>query len=82
MEQQTIQNTDYDLATLNIQFDDFESETLYYGDPTGSCSGELNYTIPGSTIFEDNGKHAPAAVSTNSLPLGVAVEIDAIFEIE
>ena len=35
-----------------------------------------------STIFEDNGKHARAAVSTNSLPLGVAVEIDAIFEIE
>ena len=33
-------------------------------------------------IFEDNGKHARAAVSTNSLPLGVAVEIDAIFEIE
>ena len=33
-----------------------------------------------SFIFEDNGKHARAAVSTNSLPLGVAVEIDAIFE--
>ena len=34
-----------------------------------------------STVFGDNGKHARAAVSTNSLPLGVAVEIDAIFEI-
>ena len=34
-----------------------------------------------STIFGTNGKHARAAVSTNSLPLGVAVEIDAIFEI-
>ncbi len=33
-----------------------------------------------SSIFEDGGKHARAAVSTNSLPLGVAVEIDAIFE--
>ena len=33
-----------------------------------------------STVFGDNGKHARAAVSTNSLPLGVAVEIDAIFE--
>ena len=32
-------------------------------------------------IFGDNGKHTRAAVSTNSLPLGVAVEIDAIFEI-
>ena len=34
-----------------------------------------------STVFGNNGKHARAAVSTNSLPLGIAVEIDAIFEI-
>ena len=34
-----------------------------------------------SKVFGSNGKHARAAVSTNSLPLGVAVEIDAIFEI-
>ena len=34
-----------------------------------------------SAVFGDNGKHARAAVSTNSLPLGAAVEIDAIFEI-
>jgi len=34
-----------------------------------------------STIFQDKGKHTRAAVSTNSLPLGAAVEIDAIFEI-
>jgi len=34
-----------------------------------------------SQIIGENGKHARAAVSTNSLPLGVAVEIDAIFEI-
>ena len=34
-----------------------------------------------SALFGDNGKHTRAAVSSNSLPLGVAVEIDAIFEI-
>ena len=34
-----------------------------------------------SAVFGDAGKHARAAVSTNSLPLGAAVEIDAIFEI-
>ena len=34
-----------------------------------------------SAAFGENGKHTRAAVSTNSLPLGVAVEIDAIFEI-
>ena len=32
-------------------------------------------------VFDDNGIHARAAVSTNSLPLGVAVEVDAIFEL-
>ena len=30
-------------------------------------------------VFEENGKHARAAVSVNSLPLGAAVEIEAIF---
>ena len=34
-----------------------------------------------SSVFEDKGKHTRAAISTNSLPLGAAVEIDAIFEI-
>tara|TARA_B100001123_G_C15179563_1_gene974817 strand:+ start:403 stop:861 length:459 start_codon:yes stop_codon:yes gene_type:complete len=32
-------------------------------------------------LFENKGKHSRAAVSVNSLPLGAAVEIDAIFEI-
>ncbi len=32
-------------------------------------------------VFGDRGSHTRAAVSTNSLPLGVSVEIDAIFEI-
>ena len=35
-----------------------------------------------SAVFEERGKHARAAISANSLPLGVAVEIDAIFEVE
>ena len=34
-----------------------------------------------AAIFGDNGKHTRAAVSVNTLPLGIAVEIDAIFEI-
>ena len=34
-----------------------------------------------SSVFGINGMHARAAISTNSLPLGAAVEIDAIFEI-
>ena len=34
-----------------------------------------------SSIFGDAGMHTRAAVSTNSLPLGVSVEVDAIFEL-
>tara|TARA_Y100000768_G_C23514822_1_gene467641 strand:- start:49 stop:510 length:462 start_codon:yes stop_codon:yes gene_type:complete len=34
-----------------------------------------------SKVFENKGLHTRAAISSNSLPLGVAVEIDAIFEI-
>lgn len=35
-----------------------------------------------SSIFGDAGQHTRAAVSTNSLPLGVAVEVDAVFEVK
>ena len=32
-------------------------------------------------IFDESGKHTRAAVSSNSLPLGVSIEVDAIFEL-
>ena len=35
-----------------------------------------------ASVFEDAGMHTRAAVSTNSLPLGVSVEVDAIFELK
>ncbi len=35
-----------------------------------------------ASIFEVSGMHTRAAVSTNSLPLGVSVEVDAIFELK
>ena len=34
-----------------------------------------------ASIFGEAGMHTRAAVSTNSLPLGVSVEVDAIFEL-
>ena len=34
-----------------------------------------------TSIFGDAGMHTRAAVSTNSLPLGVSVEVDAVFEL-
>ena len=35
-----------------------------------------------SSVFGEVGKHTRAAVSVNSLPLGVAVEVDATFEVK
>jgi monothiol glutaredoxin len=32
-------------------------------------------------ILEEKGRHSRAAISVNSLPLGAAVEIEAIFEV-
>ena len=34
-----------------------------------------------AAVFGDSGMHTRAAVSTNSLPLGVSVEVDAILEL-
>ncbi len=34
-----------------------------------------------ASVFGNQGMHTRAAVSTNSLPLGVSVEVDAIFEL-
>ena len=34
-----------------------------------------------ASVFGEDGMHTRAAVSTNSLPLGVSVEVDAIFEL-
>ena len=33
-------------------------------------------------VFGDKGKHARAAVGVNTLPLGVAVEVEGMFEVE
>ena len=35
-----------------------------------------------ASIFGEAGMHTRAAVSTNSLPLGVSVEVDAMFELD
>ena len=35
-----------------------------------------------ASVFGNDGMHTRAAISTNSLPLGVSVEVDAIFELK
>ena len=46
-----------------------------------SATYRRKWDVASTTIFGEIGMHTRAAVSTNSLPLGVAVEIDAIFEL-
>lgn len=38
--------------------------------------------LMGEVFGEERGRHARSAVGTNSLPLGIAVEIEAIVEVE
>ena len=59
---------------LPVTTTDFEYFRMITDD--GNTTDTLSYKI-----FENNGKHARAAISSNSLPLGAAVEIEAIFEI-
>ena len=42
---------------------------------------EFIFNRENPVIFDKKGEHTRAAVSVNSLPLGVAVEVDAIFEL-
>ena len=44
-------------------------------------SGKSSIIEQLSKILDKKGHHARAAISVNSLPLGVAVEIDGIFEV-
>ena len=49
-----IDMNNYNLGSLEISFNDYEIGPFYYGEPTASCNGELNYTVPGSNIFKDS----------------------------
>lgn len=61
-----------------VKLTGFVNSTAEYTDQPKVINGASDLI---SEIFEEKGKHARAAVSVNSLPLGVSVEIDAIFEI-
>ena len=52
--------------------DDFEAQPSVIN----GCSDLL------FSVFGEKGIHARSAVGTNALPLGIAVEIEAIFEVE
>ncbi|MDJ0947049.1 MAG: RidA family protein [Kiloniellales bacterium] len=57
----------------------FVNSTADFTDQPEVVNGASNLMVE---VFSDKGKHSRAAVSAASLPRGVAVEVDAIFEID
>ena len=71
---------DNDLSRIKscIKLTGFVNSTDEFTDQPKVINGASDLIV---SIFEDSGMHTRAAVSTNSLPLGVSVEVDAIFEL-
>ena len=61
-----------------IKLTGFVNSTDNYTEQPKVINGASDLIV---TIFGEAGMHTRAAVSTNSLPLGVSVEVDAIFEL-
>ena len=71
---------DNDLSKIKscIKLTGFVNSTDDFTDQPKVINGASDLIV---AVFGDSGMHARAAVSTNSLPLGVSVEVDAIFEL-
>ena len=71
---------DGDLSKIKscIKLTGFVNSTEDFIDQPKVINGASDLIV---SIFGDAGIHTRAAVSTNSLPLGVSVEVDAIFEL-
>ena len=69
---------DLDRVTRIVKLGGFVNSTPDFKDQPKVINGASDLMVE---VFGDKGKHARAAVSAGSLPLGVAVEIDAVVEI-
>lgn len=69
---------DLSRVTRLVKLTGFVNSTPDFTDQPKVINGASDFMVE---VLGDKGRHARAAVSANSLPLGVAVEIDAIFEI-
>ena len=62
-----------------VKLTGFVNSTLDFGDQPKVVNGASDFLVE---VLGDAGRHARSAVSAASLPFGVAVEIEGIFEIE
>jgi enamine deaminase RidA (YjgF/YER057c/UK114 family) len=72
---------DNDLSKVNscVKLTGFVNSTDEFIDQPKVLNGASDLI---ASVFGNAGMHTRAAVSTNSLPLGVSVEVDAIFELK
>ena len=77
---QIMKTCDNDLTKIKscIKLTGFVNSTDNFVDQPKVINGASDLI---ASVFGDAGMHTRAAVSVNSLPLGVAVEVDAIFEL-
>ncbi len=71
-------NNDLSKVRSCVKLTGFVNSTDDFTDQPKVINGASDLIV---SVFGDAGMHARAAVSTNSLPLGVSVEVDAIFEL-
>ena len=71
-------NGDFSKVKSCIKLTGFVNSTESFTEQPKVINGASDLIV---SIFGDAGMHTRAAVSTNSLPLGVSVEVDAIFEL-
>ncbi len=69
---------DLDKVARCVRLGGFVNAIPEFGDQPKVINGASDLIVQ---VFGDKGKHARAAVGVGSLPFGVAVEVDAIFEL-
>lgn len=70
---------DIDRLVRVVKLVGFVNSTTDFGDQPKVINGASDFMV---AALGDKGRHARSAVSAASLPFGVAVEIEAIFQIE
>ena len=68
-----------DRITKVVKLGGFVNCTHEFADQPKVINGASDFMVQ---VFGDKGRHARSAVGVNSLPLGVAVEVDGVFEFE
>lgn len=69
---------DLDRIARVVKLVGFVNSTADFGDQPKVINGASDFFVE---VFGDKGRHARSAVSAASLPFGVAVEIEAVFEL-